>query len=350
MTDTSTTGLVCPLPESDTETIQLAHGGGGRMMDRLLRDIIRPAFDNDQLQRRHDGAVLDVHGPVAFTTDSYVVRPLFFPGGDIGTLAVNGTINDLAMCGARAQWFSVGMILEEGLPITLLQRVVLSMRNAAEEAGIELVTGDTKVVDRGKGDGIFINTTGVGRIVSPQPIGPERIRPGDAVIVSGDIGRHGIAVMAAREKLGFEKPIASDCAPLSEPVLALLNSGINVRCLRDLTRGGLASAVVEIAETAGVSIVLQESAVPVQADVGAACELLGFDPFHVANEGRFVVFVAPGDVERAVALLRRHAVSVQAEVIGEVQDVPSGQVCCIGPLGVARTIDMLSGEQLPRIC
>ena len=350
MTKTDATGLVCPLPESDTETIQLAHGGGGRMMDRLLNEIIRPIFDNEQLQRRHDGATLDVDGPVAFTTDSYVVRPLFFPGGDIGTLAVNGTINDLAMCGARPQWLSVGMILEEGFPITLLRRIAVSMRGAADQAGVQLVTGDTKVVDRGKGDGIYISTTGVGRIIAPQPVGPERVRQGDVIIVSGDIGRHGIAVMAAREKLGFETPIVSDCAALSEPVLALLNSGINVRCLRDLTRGGLASAVVEIAETAGVSIVLQESAVPVPADVSAACELLGLDPFHVANEGRFVVFVAPEDVERSVAVLSRHPVSAGAAVIGAVEDGPAGQVSCVGPLGVARSIDMLSGEQLPRIC
>ncbi|UCH49220.1 MAG: hydrogenase expression/formation protein HypE [Betaproteobacteria bacterium] len=350
MTENTVAGLVCPLPESDTETIQLAHGGGGRMMDRLLQNIIRPIFDNEQLQRRHDGAALDVDAPVAFTTDSYVVRPLFFPGGDIGTLAVNGTVNDLAMCGARAQWFSVAMILEEGFPIASLRRIALSMRSAADETGVQLVTGDTKVVERGKGDGIYISTTGVGRIVARQPVGPERVRQGDVIIVSGDIGRHGIAVMAAREKLGFETPIASDCAPLSEPVLALLNSGINVRCLRDLTRGGLASAVVEIAETAGVSIVLQEKAVPVPDDVTAACELLGLDPFHVANEGRFVVFVAPEDVERAVPVLHRYPVSGNAAVIGVVEDGPAGRVSCVGSLGVARSIDMLSGEQLPRIC
>ncbi len=350
MTKSSSTGLVCPLPESNAETIQLAHGGGGRMMERLLEEIIRPAFDNDHLRRRHDGAALDVDGPVAFTTDCYVVRPLFFPGGDIGTLAVNGTVNDLAMCGARAQWFSVGMILEEGFPIALLQRIALSMRSAADEVGVQLVTGDTKVVDRGKGDGIYISTTGVGRIVAPQPIGPERIRPGDAIVVSGDIGRHGIAVMAARESLGFETPITSDCAPLSESVLALLNSGINVRCLRDLTRGGLASAMVEIAETAELSIVLQEQAVSVRDDVSAACELLGLDPFHVANEGRFVVFVAPEDAERAVSVLRRYPVSADAAAIGTVEDGSAGCVSCVGPLGVARSIDMLSGEQLPRIC
>ncbi|UCD68955.1 MAG: hydrogenase expression/formation protein HypE, partial [Betaproteobacteria bacterium] len=330
MTETSATGLVCPLPESDTETIQLAHGGGGRMMDRLLDDVIRPIFDNEQLQRRHDGAVLDVHGPVAFTTDSYVVRPLFFPGGDIGTLAVNGAINDLAMCGARAQWLSVGMILEEGFPIALLRRIALSMRGAADQAGVQLVTGDTKVVDRGKGDGIYISTTGVGRIVAPQPIGPERVRQGDAIIVSGDIGRHGIAVMAAREKLGFETPIVSDCAPLSEPVLQLLDSGIEVHCLRDLTRGGLASAVVEIAETTGVSIVLREGAIPVQDDVDSACELLGLDPLHVANEGRFVAFVAPSDAAQSIALLRKYPVSSGAAIIGRAEAGPRGSVSCFG--------------------
>ena len=339
MTKNDATGSVCPLPESDTETIQLAHGGGGRMMDRLLEDIIRPIFDNEQLQRRHDGAVLDVDGRQG--VDAWI-EPL----ERAGIPAVGGELSRVH----RPRWLSVGMILEEGFPIALLRRIALSMRSAADQAGVQLVTGDTKVVDRGKGDGIYISTTGVGRIVATQPVGPERVRQGDAIIVSGDIGRHGIAVMAAREKLGFEKPIASDCAPLSEPVLALLNSGINVRCLRDLTRGGLASAIVEIAETAGVSIVLQEPAVPVPDDVSAACELLGLDPFHVANEGRFVVFVAPEDIERSVAVLSRHPVSAGAAVIGAVEEGPAGRVSCVGPLGVARSIDMLSGEQLPRIC
>ena len=342
--------LSCPVPAGDAEIIQLAHGGGGRAMARLIDTIIRPAFADPELDRRHDGALLGIDGPIAFTTDSYVVKPLVFPGGDIGALAVNGTVNDLAMCGARPLYLSVGLILEEGLPIDLLRLVVVSMRAAAAAAGVRLVTGDTKVVDRGKADGIFVNTAGIGRILAPSPIGPESVRPGDAVILSGDIGRHGIAVMAAREGLGFETAIESDCAPLAAPVLALIDAGIAVHCLRDLTRGGLASAVVEIAETAGWAIALDEAAIPVHDHVSAACELLGLDPLHVANEGRFVAFAAPEDAERAVAVLRRHPVSVAAAVIGEVREGPPGQVSCRGPFGAARAIDMLSGEQLPRIC
>ena len=340
----------CPVAAGDGDTVQLAHGGGGRAMARLIDTMIRPVFGDPELERRHDGALLEIGGPVAFTTDSYVVRPLVFAGGDIGALAVNGTVNDLAMCGARPLYLSVGFILEEGLPLGLFRRIVASMRSAAVMAGVRLVTGDTKVVDRGKADGMFVNTAGIGRIVAPAPIGPAEVRPGDAVIVSGDIGRHGVAVMAARDGFGFETAIESDCAPLSAPVLALIEAGIAVHCLRDLTRGGLASAVVEIAETAELAIALDEASIPVRAEVAAACELLGLDPLHVANEGRFVAFVAPQDASPAVEILRRHAVAANVAVIGEVRDGPKGQVSCRGLFGVARAIDMLSGEQLPRIC
>ena len=342
--------LACPVPRAGDETIQVAHGGGGRATERLLDTIFRPAFDDPELDRRHDGARLDLTGPVAFTTDSYVVRPLEFPGGDIGTLAVNGTVNDLAMCGARAEYLSAGFILEEGLATETLRRIVLSMRGAAKAAGVRLVTGDLKVVDRGKADGMFINTSGVGSIVARSPIGPEAIRPGDAVILSGDLGRHGIAVMAAREGLGFESEIASDCAPLAAPVLALFAAGIGVHCLRDLTRGGLASGLVEIAETAGLAIATDERLVPVRDDVAAACEILGLDPFHVANEGRFVAFVAASDREKAIEILRGHEVSAGAIAIGTVAEGPAGRVTAQGALGGTRVIDMLSGEQLPRIC
>lgn len=335
---------------SAEETIQLAHGGGGRAMARLIAEVIRPTLADPELARGHDGAVLRAEGPVAFTTDSYVIRPLIFPGGDIGALAVNGTVNDLAMCGARPLYMSVGLILEEGLPMALLRRILASMRAAAAAAGVRLVTGDTKVVDRGKADGVFINTAGIGAVVATTTIGPQAVRPGDAVLISGDIGRHGIAVMAAREDLGLETAIESDCAPLTDPVLALIDAGIKVRCLRDLTRGGLASAAVEIAETAGVSFVLDEAATPIREDVAAACELLGLDPLHVANEGRFVAVVAPQDAARAVEILRRHAVSANAAVIGQVFEEPAGRVSCRGPLGLPRALDMLSGEQLPRIC
>jgi hydrogenase expression/formation protein HypE len=342
--------MSCPLPTGDGETVLMAHGGGGRAMARLLDTVIRPAFDDAELDRRHDGAVVEVGGPAAFTTDSYVVRPLFFPGGDIGTLAVYGTVNDLAMCGARPLYLSVGLILEEGLPLDTLRRAVASMRDAARAAGVRLVTGDTKVVDRGKADGLFVNTAGIGRVVAPTSVGPAAVRPGDAVILSGDIGRHGMAVMAARESLGFETVIESDCAPVAAPVLTLLEAGVAVRCLRDLTRGGLASAAVEIAETAGLALAFDEAAVPVRDDVAAACELLGLDPLHVANEGRFLTIVDPADVDRAVAILRDHPVSAGAVAIGEVRDGPAGRVTCRGPLGVDRVVDMLSGEQLPRIC
>ena len=342
--------LACPVPKGDADIVQLAHGGGGRAMARLLDTIIRPGFGDPELERGHDGAALAIAGPVAFTTDSYVVRPLVFPGGDIGTLAVNGTVNDLAMCGAQPLYLSVGFILEEGLPLDRLRAVVASMRTTATSAGVRLVTGDTKVVDRGKADGLFVNTAGIGRIVARSPIGPASVRPGDAVILSGDVGRHGIAVMAAREALGFETVVESDCAPVAAPVLDLIAAGIAVHCLRDLTRGGLASALVEIAETAKLSIAIDEAEILVRDDVTAACELLGLDPFHVANEGRFVAFVPPDQADRAVSVLRGHAVSGSATIIGSVARAPAGQVSCRGALGVARAIDMLTGEQLPRIC
>jgi hydrogenase expression/formation protein HypE len=342
--------LACPVPAPATDTVQLAHGSGGRAMERLLDTVFRPAFGNPTLDRRHDGARLELSGPLAFTTDSYVVQPLFFPGGDIGTLAVNGTVNDLAMCGARPKCLSAGFILEEGLAMETLRRVVLSMREAAARAGVEIVTGDLKVVDRGKADQIFINTSGVGVMVARDAIEPQRVRAGDAVILSGDIGRHGIAVMATREGLGFESAITSDSAPLAEPVLALIEAGVDVHCLRDLTRGGLAGALCEIAETAGLSIDIVERDTPVREDVRSACELLGLDPLHVANEGRFVAFVPPGEAPRALEVLRGFAVAEGATVIGKVAAAPSGRVTCRSPIGGTHVVDRLAGDQLPRIC
>jgi hydrogenase expression/formation protein HypE len=319
-------------------------------MARLIDELFAKAFANPLLDARHDGAVFDPGGKVAFTTDSYVVRPLFFPGGDIGALAVNGTVNDLAMCGARPMHLSAAFIIEDGLPMADLEHVVASMREAATATGVSIVTGDTKVVERGKADGLFITTSGVGRMMTASAIAPSAVRPGDAVIVSGDIGRHGIAVVAARDGLGFESAIESDCASLADPVCALIEAGIAVHCLRDLTRGGLASALVEIAETADVAITLAEAAIPVRDDIRAACELLGFDPIHVANEGRFVVFVAEEDAERALAVIRRHSVAEGAMLAGHVQAAPGGQVTLKNAFGSTRAIDMLSGEQLPRIC
>jgi hydrogenase expression/formation protein HypE len=341
----------CPLPIANYPTVLLAHGGGGRLMQQLLDRMFLPAFRNPALDQAHDGARLEVGGTrLAFSTDSYVVRPLFFPGGDIGSLAINGTVNDLAMCGARPRWLSAGFILEEGLPMETLWRVVQSMRQAAQTAGVELVTGDTKVVDQGKGDGLFLNTAGIGVIEHPLTIAPSQVRAGDAVVVSGDVGRHGMAIMSVREGLAFESAIESDCAPLVAPVMALLDAGIEVHCLRDLTRGGLTSALNEIAETARLQIDIAEGAVPVREDVRGACELLGLDPLYVANEGRFVAFVLEQDVERALSILRPHAVAEGAQVIGRVTTGSAGLVTLRSRVVAQRILDRLSGEQLPRIC
>jgi hydrogenase expression/formation protein HypE len=341
----------CPVPIGQYAQVLMAHGGGGRLMHQLLERMFLPAFANPHLAAGHDASVLQAGAArVAFTTDSYVVQPLFFPGGSIGTLAVNGTVNDLAMAGARPLGLSAGFIIEEGLPMDTLERVVTSMQAAARGAGVAIVTGDTKVVDRGKGDGVFINTSGIGLVEHDLRILPASVRPGDVVVLSGDVGRHGMAIMAAREGLRFESAIESDCAPLWEPVRDLLASGVEVHCLRDLTRGGLVSALNEIAGGAGVGITIDEREVSVREDVRGACEILGFDPMYVANEGRFVAFVPDADAARAVAVLRRHPVSDGAAVIGEVRSESAGLVLVRSLLGSTRVLDMLSGEQLPRIC
>ncbi len=336
----------CPLPMADVPNVLLAHGGGGRLMNELIESVFLPAFGNPLLDQRNDGAVIDLGDRrIAFTTDSYVVRPLFFPGGDIGTLAVNGTVNDLAMCGARPRWLSAGFIIEEGLPVETLRRVVQSMQHAAATAGVQLVTGDTKVVDKGKGDGLFINTAGIGVIEHPAAPAPAHVVPGDVVVLSGDIGRHGIAIMSVREGLQFESAIESDCAPLAAPVMALLEHGLQIHCLRDLTRGGLASGLNEIAMAAGVQLDIDESAVAVRDEVRGACELLGLDPLYVANEGRFIAILPPADLPRALDVL-----GSDARCIGAVGDGTAGLVTLKNRLGVARVLDLLSGEQLPRIC
>ncbi len=343
--------FVCPMPIDQYPNVVIAHGGGGKLMHQLIEKMFLAAFSNTLLQTRHDGAVFDSPpSKLAFTTDSYVVQPLFFPGGDIGTLAVNGTVNDLAMCGARPVYLSAGFILEEGLSMDSLWRVVRSMAFAAEKANVQLVTGDTKVVERGKGDGIYINTAGIGVLESSQAVSPANIRAGDAVLLSGDIGRHGIAVMAAREGLAFESTVTSDCAALSEIVLSLFAAGIDVHCLRDLTRGGLASALVEIAEAAGFHIEIREAAIPVREDVQGACEILGFDPLYVANEGRFVSFVPPSEAERTLRQMQSHPLGRRACIIGIVKEDHPGLVTMHSRIGTTRSVDMLSGEQLPRIC
>jgi hydrogenase expression/formation protein HypE len=349
--DDNVTGLNCPLPVTDYKTVLLAHGGGGRLMHQLIEKIFASSFDNPQLETKHDGVVLDIgQGKLVFTTDSYVVDPLFFPGGDIGSLAVNGTVNDLAMCGARPLYLSAAFILEEGLLTESLWRIAQSMRNAADEAGVRIVTGDTKVVDKGRGHGVFINTAGVGVLEHNVTIGPASVRPGDVIILNGDVGRHGIAVMAQREGLSFETQIESDCAPLAEPVIKLIDAGIEVHCLRDLTRGGLATALVEIAEVSHLHIEIDESAIPVSDGVQGACEILGFDPLYVANEGRFVAFVPEKFVEKTLAILGCDSFALDARIIGKVTDQNSGLVTMKSMIGAERIVDMLSGDQLPRIC
>jgi len=389
--------LNCPVPRVADDRIVLAHGGGGRLTHQLIEKIFIPAFANDALEQRHDGAVVSVNGSrLAFTTDSFVVRPLIFPGGNIGDLAVNGTVNDLAMCGARPLYLSAGFILEEGLEMETLRTVVTSMQKAAANANVKLVTGDTKVVDKGKGDGIFINTSGIGVIqefpglattarpgappvqfdgaiesgvphVSPKlrdpstgsgqavgtrlpMIGPASVQPGDAVIVSGDLGRHGIAILSVREGLEFESPILSDCANVWPAVEALLYAGIEIHCLRDLTRGGLATTLNEIASDRNVCIQLEETLIPVDEVVQGACEILGLDPLYVANEGRFAVFVPAPQVDAALSILSKIEVSRGAVRVGRVEESPGRTVVLQSRIGGNRVVDMLSGEQLPRIC
>jgi len=340
----------CFVPISDYPRVLLAHGGGGRLMHQLIERLFVPAFGG-QPEELHDGAVLEVGGArLAMTTDSFVVSPLFYPGGDIGSLAVYGTVNDLAMCGARPLYLSAGFVIEEGLEMATLEAVVQSMSRAAAAAGVRVVTGDTKVVDRGKGDGLYINTAGVGLVRPGVSISPQQLRAGDVVLLSGDVGRHGMAVLAKREGLAFESEIESDGAPLAAPVLALLDAGVRVHCLRDCTRGGVATALCELADSARLEIEIVEASVPVREDVQGACEILGFDPLYVANEGRFVACVATADEQRALDILRSCEVSAGAQRIGQVTAHASGIVTLRSRIGARRVVDMLSGEQLPRIC
>jgi hydrogenase expression/formation protein HypE len=342
---------VCPIPISEYPQIMMAHGGGGKLMHDLIEKVFVPAFHNPMMGVRHDGAVFGVgNARLAFTTDSYVVKPLFFPGGDIGSLAVTGTVNDLAMCGAKPLYLSAGFILEEGMLTEKLWRIVESMRQTADAAGVQLVTGDTKVVDRGKGDKIFINTAGVGVIEHSLSISPNSVQPGDAIILSGDLGRHGIAIMAAREGLEFETVIQSDCAPLAPAVTALIAAGVEIHCLRDLTRGGLASALVEIAEASNHNIEIEEETIAVREDVRGACEILGFDPLYLANEGRFIAFVPGSDVDLTLKVIDQYNSDTRASRVGTVADVISGRVTMKSLIGASRIVDMFSGEQLPRIC
>lgn len=346
----------CPLPLRNTPNIVMGHGGGGSLTAELVEHLFVPAFANATLAALGDSAQLDVRellprgARLAFSTDSYVVRPLFFPGGNIGDLAVNGTINDVAMSGARPLYLSAGFILEEGLPIESLHRIATTMGAAARDAGVALVTGDTKVVNKGHGDGVYINTSGIGIIPPGINIGPDRARPGDVVIVSGEIGIHGIAILSVREGLEFEVTLESDCAPLADLVATMLDVTTDIHVLRDPTRGGVAAALNEIAKTSQIGIALVERSLPLPAPVRSACEMLGLDPLYVANEGKLLAIVPSQEADALVERMRQHPLGLAATIIGQVVEQPMGMVVIRTALGATRVVDMPLGEQLPRIC
>jgi hydrogenase expression/formation protein HypE len=348
----------CPLPQSQYDRILLGHGSGGSLTAQLIQKIFLPGFDNnilaameDQATVRLDGAQNGAKGQrIAFTTDSFVVRPLFFPGGDIGTLAVHGTVNDLAVGGAKPLFLSAAFILEEGLPMEDLKRVVASMRRACDEAGVTLVTGDTKVVDRGKGDQIFITTSGIGVVPEGRNLSIRSAQPGDRIIVSGTIGDHGIAIMSVREGIEFETVLESDSASLADLTRVMLEACPSIRCMRDPTRGGLSSAFNELAQASEVGVKLNESDLPFRREVRAACEMLGLDPLYVANEGKLVAVVPPEDADRLLAAMHGHSLGKNAAIIGEIVAEHSGMVVLKSLVGGERVVTMLAGEQLPRIC
>jgi hydrogenase expression/formation protein HypE len=341
----------CPLPLAGSDRILLGHGSGGKLTAELIARCFLPAFGNEYLDKLDDQAVVAVDGArLAFTTDAYVVTPLFFPGGDIGTLAVNGTVNDLATAGARPLFLSAAFILEEGFPLVDLERIVASMRAAAAATGVLLVTGDTKVVDRGKADGCFITTTGLGLVEHTQRISADRARPGDAVILSGPIADHGMTIMAARAELELETPVASDTAPLHRLVADMLATGAEIHCLRDPTRGGIATALNEIAQRSKVGVVLDETAIAVREPVRGVCELLGLDPLYVANEGKVLAVVAAVDAPRVLTAMQKHPEGRHASIIGEVVEDSATLVVLKTTVGGRRIVDMLQGDQLPRIC
>jgi hydrogenase expression/formation protein HypE len=358
-TTNSLAQLSCPAPHSAKDTILLGHGSGGRLSAELMRSIFLPAFANPVLSRLDDQAIINVKGArLAFTTDTFVVKPLFFPGGDIGSLAVHGTVNDLAMGGATPLFLSVAFIIEEGLSIDVLRRVVESLRAAAQKAGVEIVTGDTKVVEKGSGDQLFINTTGIGLVPDNLELSANSARPGDKVLLSGSIGEHGIAILAQREGLEFECPIESDSAALHGLVAAMLavvpvtNDAANngIRCFRDPTRGGVSSTLNEIAEQSRVGIQLEECAIPIREEVRGACEMLGLDPLYVANEGKLIAIVAPNAADAVLNAMRNDPLGRNAEIIGTVVESASPIVTIRTELGTSRCVDMLAGDQLPRIC
>jgi hydrogenase expression/formation protein HypE len=348
----------CPLPQSQYDRILLGHGSGGRLTADLIQRVFVPGFGNEVLAALEDQATISLHGlhngvkgpRVALTTDSFVVRPLFFPGGDIGKLAVHGTVNDLAVGGAVPQFLAAAFILEEGLALDDLRRIVASMREACDAAGVALVTGDTKVVDRGKGDQVFITTTGIGLVPEGRSLSIRNARPGDRILVSGTVGDHGIAIMSVREGIEFETVLESDTAPLADLTETMLTACPAVRCMRDPTRGGLSSALNELAAASRVGVRLAEAAIPIRPEVHAACEMLGLDPLYVANEGKLMAIVPPEDADRLVDVMRRHPLARNATVIGEVVDEHPGLVLLRSLVGGERVVTLLAGEQLPRIC
>lgn len=342
----------CPLPITRHDTVQLGHGSGGKMMNELISKLFLWAFDNPVLARMEDQAIIELRGSrLAFSTDSFVVDPLFFPGGDIGDLAVNGTVNDVCMSGARPLYLSAGFIIEEGTSLEELRKIAESMRAAAQRAGVAVVTGDTKVVNKGKGDRIFINTSGLGVIEHDFTLGAAAIRPGDAVLLSGSLADHGIAILSRREGLKFETPIRSDTAALHTLTEVILRAGgPAVHAMRDPTRGGLAATLNEFAAAANIGIRVSEARIPVHAAVAGACELLGIDPLYVANEGKLVAIVAREKATEVLAAMREHPLGQQAAIIGDVVDENAGLVSMKTRIGSWRIVDMLVGEQLPRIC
>ncbi|MGE5072449.1 MAG: hydrogenase expression/formation protein HypE [Anaerolineae bacterium] len=344
-------GWTCPVPLKNYPTIVMGHGAGGKMMNDLIRHLFAAEFKNDLLGQMADATVLNpAAGRLAFSTDSFVVSPLFFPGGDIGELAVNGTVNDLAMSGAAPLYLSAGFILEEGLPMETLGRVCASMARACQAAGVQVATGDTKVVNKGHGDGIYINTSGIGMLREDVHIGPDQARPGDVVLVSGTLGDHGIAIMSVREGLNFQTEIKSDTAPLNGLVAAMLDHTPQVHCLRDATRGGLAAVLNELAEASHVGIEFDETAVPVRPEVTAACEMLGLDPLFIANEGKLVAFIPREFAETTLEVMQQHPYGKDARIIGRVVEQHPGMVVARTSIGGSRVVDLPAGELLPRIC
>jgi hydrogenase expression/formation protein HypE len=343
--------LNCPIPLNEYDKVLLAHGGGGKLSDQLIHKMFFSHLDNPYLRKAHDGATLDLPpGRIAFSTDSYIVQPIFFPGGNIGELAINGTVNDLSCCGAKPLYLSLAFIIEEGFPMQDLWTIVQSIKNSADAAGVQIVTGDTKVVEKGKGDQIFINTSGIGIIPEGIDIAPVNCKAGDLIIINGNIAEHGIAVLSSRQGLQFETSIKSDTAPLNGLVEAILNVTKDIHVLRDPTRGGLASSLNEIAKTSNTGISLDERDIPINEEVKGACEILGFDPLYIANEGKILVFVPENESKKVLNAMRAHPYGKNSNIIGRVLDEHPRIVKIKTSIGTSRIVDMISGEQLPRIC